>query len=100
MTTPSPAKGDARQICRTVVNDMALPVGGGTVAQPTEVLAMTPIEDGGALCIGVDVGGTFTDGVLTDATRIWRAKAPTTPDDLGRGVLYACQLVSVRAGST
>src|SRR5438094_2197278 len=79
---------------------MALAVDGGTVAQSTEVLAMTPIEDGGALCIGVDVGGTFTDGVLTDATRIWRAKAPTTPDDLGRGVLDACQLVAVRAGST
>ncbi len=35
-------------------------------------------------CIGVDVGGTFTDAVLTDGTTTWRAKAPTTPGRVGR----------------
>ena len=47
------------------------------------------IDEQGALCIGVDVGGTFTDVVLTDAGETWQGKAPTTPDDLGRGVLDA-----------
>jgi N-methylhydantoinase A len=49
-------------------------------------------------CVGIDVGGTFTDAVLTDGTSIWRAKAPTTPDDRGRGVLDACRLAASRAG--
>src|SRR5581483_5353961 len=62
--------------------------------------------------VGVDVGGTFTDVVLTrsgappgphgprDAggAATWRAKAPTTPDDLGRGVLDALALAARRAG--
>src|SRR3954449_4714534 len=59
-----------------------------------------PIGDGSVLCVGVDVGGTFTDVVLTDAGSTWRGKAPTTPDDLGRGVLDACRLVAERAGTT
>jgi N-methylhydantoinase A len=54
----------------------------------------------GRLCIGVDIGGTFTDVVLTGADRAWRGKAPSTPDDLGRGVLDACALVAARAGLT
>ena len=31
-----------------------------------------------AYCIGVDVGGTFTDVVLSDGARVWRAKAPSS----------------------
>ncbi len=54
----------------------------------------------GRICIGVDVGGTFTDAVLTDGTRTWRAKAPTTPGQLGQGVLAATELAVRRRGST
>jgi len=50
------------------------------------------------LCIGVDVGGTFTDAVLTDGLGTWRAKAPTTPGEVGRGVLAAARLAASRAG--
>jgi N-methylhydantoinase A len=53
-----------------------------------------------ATCLGVDVGGTFTDVVLSDGTTTWRAKAPSTPGELGRGVLDACRLVAERAGTT
>src|SRR5204862_552410 len=51
------------------------------------------------VCIGVDVGGTFTDAVLTDGVGIWRAKSQTTPGDVGRGVLAAVELAATRAGS-
>jgi N-methylhydantoinase A len=50
-------------------------------------------------CIGVDVGGTFTDIVLSDGARVWRAKSPTTAA-LGEGVIAACRLVAQRAGTT
>ncbi|MSP98219.1 MAG: hydantoinase/oxoprolinase family protein [Betaproteobacteria bacterium] len=52
---------------------------------------MTP-----SLCIGVDVGGTFTDAVLSDGQRVRRAKALSTPADLGQGVLAACEAVARR----
>jgi N-methylhydantoinase A len=51
-------------------------------------------------CIGIDIGGTFTDAVLTDGGTLWRAKSPTTPGELDRGVLEACRLVASRAGTT
>jgi N-methylhydantoinase A len=51
-----------------------------------------------AFCIGVDVGGTFTDVVLSEGTGVWRAKAPSTPAALGHGVLNGCRLVAQRAG--
>ncbi|KAA1423009.1 hydantoinase/oxoprolinase family protein [Mumia zhuanghuii] len=54
----------------------------------------------GSTCIGVDVGGTFTDAILSDGTTVWRAKAPSTPGDLGAGVLDACERVAERAGTT
>jgi N-methylhydantoinase A len=50
-------------------------------------------------CIGVDVGGTFTDAVLTDGIGVWRAKSPTTPGDVGDGVLRAVELAAARAGA-
>jgi N-methylhydantoinase A len=60
----------------------------------------SPLNETAPTCIGVDVGGTFTDVVLSDGTRTWRAKAPSTPGELGRGVLAACRLVAERAGTT
>ena len=51
-----------------------------------------------AFCIGVDVGGTFTDVVLSEGTGVWRAKAPSTPAALGQGVINGCRLVAQRAG--
>jgi len=50
------------------------------------------------LCIGIDVGGTFTDAVLTDGVGIWRAKAPTTPGSVDQGVLAAARRAASRAG--
>ncbi len=61
---------------------------------------MTNAAAEGNVCIGIDVGGTFTDAVLTDGNEVWRAKAPTTKDDLGRGVLQACRLAASRASSS
>ena len=46
--------------------------------------------------MGVDVGGTFTDAVLSDGQRVHRAKALSTPGDLGRGVIAACEAVAGR----
>ena len=60
----------------------------------------SPLNETSSACIGVDVGGTFTDVVLSDGTRTWRAKSPSTPGELGRGVLAACRLVAERAGTT
>ena len=54
----------------------------------------------GGVCVGVDVGGTFTDVVLAEGSRTWRAKAPTTPGRLGDGVLAATTLAAARAGAT
>ncbi len=51
-------------------------------------------------CVGIDVGGTFTDAVLSDGATTWRAKAPTTPGRLGEGVLAAARLVAQRSGRT
>jgi N-methylhydantoinase A len=62
------------------------------------VTALDPT--GTTTCIGVDVGGTFTDAVLTVGSRTWRAKSPTTPRDLAAGVLAATELAVQRSGST
>jgi N-methylhydantoinase A len=51
-------------------------------------------------CIGVDVGGTFTDAVLADGEQTWRAKTPTTPHDVGEGVVDAVQRVATAAGQS
>ena len=34
------------------------------------------------IIVGIDTGGTFTDGFLSDGTRIERIKVDTTPHDL------------------
>jgi N-methylhydantoinase A len=54
-----------------------------------------------AFILGVDVGGTFTDvcAVAPDGV-VHTAKAPTTPQDLTRGVLAALTLVAGQAGLT
>jgi N-methylhydantoinase A len=48
--------------------------------------------------LGIDVGGTFTDCVLTDGSVTWRAKAPTTPGEIGTGVLAAAEIAARRRG--
>jgi N-methylhydantoinase A len=48
--------------------------------------------------IGIDVGGTFTDLACGDGESLWRAKSPTDPQNFGRGVLDACQLVADQIG--
>lgn len=48
--------------------------------------------------IGIDVGGTFTDLACGDGESLWRAKSPTDPQNFGRGVLGACQLVADQIG--
>jgi N-methylhydantoinase A len=54
-----------------------------------------------AYVIGVDVGGTFTDAVLTDESgRVVAAKAPSTPPDYSEGVLDVIQLLADQLGST
>jgi N-methylhydantoinase A len=50
------------------------------------------------LCFGIDVGGTFTDCVLTEGNRVWRAKSPTTPGAIGEGVIAAARLAAARRG--
>ena len=52
------------------------------------------------MLLGVDVGGTFTDAVLVDATAaVHTAKVPSTPAEQSRGVLEAVRLVLARAGA-
>jgi N-methylhydantoinase A len=54
-----------------------------------------------AYVIGVDVGGTFTDAVLTDESgHVVAAKAPSTPPDYSEGVLDVIQLLADQLGST
>jgi N-methylhydantoinase A len=47
--------------------------------------------------IGIDIGGTFTDVCLWDGAALWSAKAPTTPEDLVRGVNAALDQLGVRS---
>jgi N-methylhydantoinase A len=58
------------------------------------------LADMKSYCIGVDVGGTFTDIVLSDGSQVWRAKAPSSTSELGDGVLEACRIVAQRADIT
>src|SRR4051794_21989628 len=51
------------------------------------------------MLLGVDVGGTFTDAVVFDGTELHTAKAPSTPDDVSRGVLAAIDAALERVGA-
>jgi N-methylhydantoinase A len=51
------------------------------------------------MLLGVDVGGTFTDAVVFDGTKLHTAKAPSTPDDPSRGVLASVETALERAGA-
>ena len=50
------------------------------------------------LLLGVDVGGTFTDVVLSDGRRLHTAKAPTTPADQSDAVMDGLTAVLAAAG--
>jgi N-methylhydantoinase A len=45
----------------------------------------------GAMLLGVDVGGTFTDAVLFDGEAVHTAKLPTTPEDQSVAVIAAVE---------
>src|SRR5215468_3563378 len=53
-----------------------------------------------ALAIAVDIGGTFTDIALHDASsgRIWRAKTPSVPSDPSQAFLTGIRLALEDAG--
>lgn len=53
-----------------------------------------------SFAIGVDVGGSFTDVVLSTSDRTVRAKAPTDPADIGNGVMEGCKMVASQVGLT
>lgn len=50
--------------------------------------------------LGVDVGGTFTDLLLFDASdgRFWRHKTPSTPSDSSEGILTGLDAICEKAG--
>jgi N-methylhydantoinase A/oxoprolinase/acetone carboxylase beta subunit len=48
--------------------------------------------------VDIDVGGTFTDAVLTPGGRRWIGKAPTTPYDLSVCFVNAIEEVADQAG--
>ena len=51
--------------------------------------------------IGVDVGGTFTDGVLHDDDgAVVAGKAPSTPPDYSRGVMDVLAVLAEQIGET
>jgi N-methylhydantoinase A len=58
------------------------------------------MRPGGPRRIGIDVGGTFTDGVLVEGTGTWSVKTPSRPDALGEGIVEACRLLAVERGET
>lgn len=46
------------------------------------------------MLLGIDVGGTFTDAVILDGSRIAaQAKVPTTHEDVLQGILHALDKV-------
>ncbi len=49
--------------------------------------------------VGIDVGGTFTDGVLEGAGRLVVAKVRTTPADLAQGFRDALTVLLERSGA-
>lgn len=57
-----------------------------------------PLSDG-KLSIAIDIGGTFTDVTLQDATtgRAWRAKTPSIPADPSRAFVEGMRLALAQA---
>ncbi len=51
------------------------------------------------MLLGIDVGGTFTDAVVFDGAEVHTAKAPSTPDEVSRGVLAAIEAALDLIGS-
>ena len=49
-------------------------------------------------CIGVDIGGTFTDVIGRRGGRVWTAKVPSSPEDLAAGVLAGVEAVLTQSG--
>lgn len=56
---------------------------------------MSASDNKGSWRVGVDIGGTFTDLVMTDTKtgRLFNEKVLTTPDDPSRGVLSGIELI-------
>ncbi len=54
------------------------------------------------LALALDVGGTFTDVILVDASAgaLWTAKTPSTPDDSSRGFFDGIGKILERAGAS
>jgi N-methylhydantoinase A len=48
--------------------------------------------------IGIDVGGTFTDGVLVEGKTSWSVKTPSRHDDVAQGIVDACHLLADERG--
>jgi N-methylhydantoinase A len=59
-----------------------------------------PMTTDSSLAIAVDIGGTFTDIALHDASsgRIWRAKTPSVPSDPSQAFLTGIRLALADAG--
>ncbi len=60
----------------------------------------TPSPEISSLAVAVDIGGTFTDIALHDASsgRIWRAKTPSVPSDPSQAFLTGVMLALEDAG--
>ncbi|MCO5315947.1 MAG: hydantoinase/oxoprolinase family protein [Solirubrobacterales bacterium] len=56
-----------------------------------------PVPSAAGGILGVDVGGTFTDAVLSLDGTVFTAKAPTTPRDQSEGVMTAIRVALDRA---
>jgi N-methylhydantoinase A len=68
-------------------------------ARAASALANDNSNAGGPFDLAVDIGGTFTDIVLSDAAgTVWPRKVPTTPGDLGRAVAEGATLAIMDAG--
>ena len=56
----------------------------------------------GSLSVAIDIGGTFTDVTLQDAStgRAWRAKTPSVPSDPGKAFIAGIHLALDAAGAS